>query len=265
MRIEPYRVALIGYGHIGRALYESLSRDPQRFDVAGVFARDSARLDGVPPPLRFDSIEQLLRQRPDLVIEAVHPDITREWGTTILEVADYLPVSLSALADIGRFEQLQVVARTRDSRLLVPHGAVVGADSLVECSDLWEDVEIEFRKNPRNINFTHSGARVPQIEQSTIVFEGTVRQIALRFPLNVNAMVACALMTVGLDRCRARLVADPGTNFAHLRIVARGRDGAVLDLRREQPVVGVSGTEMARSILLSVRRACSARASLDFI
>lgn len=265
MRSEPHRVALIGYGHIGRALYDSLSQEPQRFAVVGVVARDPTRLTDVATRLRFETVERLRAERPDLVIEAAHPDVTRAWGSMILQFADYLPVSLTALADDARLEQLLNVAQSHNHRLLVPHGAVVGADSLVECRELWQDVEIEFRKHPRNIDFTHAGTAPGRIEKATTLFEGSVRDIAARFPRNVNAMVACALMTVGLDRCRARLIADPGTNLAHLGIVARSRDGAVLDLRRDQPVVGVSGTEMSRSILQSVDRIHGARAPLEFI
>jgi aspartate dehydrogenase len=265
LRTEPYRIALIGYGHIGRPLHDSLARDEQSFAVAGVLVRDGARSSHVPAELRLHDVGQLCESKPDLVVEAAHPDVTRCWGEAILEFADYLPLSRSALTDEGRLERLAAVAKAHGHRLLIPHGAVVGADSLFESQHLWDDVEIEFRKHPRNIVLGPGDAQSVGPRQPVVLFEGTVRKIAARYPLNVNAMVACALLTTGLDHCRARLVADPTTNLAHLRIIARGRDGAVLDLRRDQPAVGVSGTEMAASVLQSVVRASAVRRSIDFV
>lgn len=263
MPAEPWRVALIGYGRIGRELHEALSRESS-LEVVGVHTRSGVRLAGIPPVQRIEDLAGLRSARPALVVEAAHPDVTRRWGATILEFADYLPVSLTALADAALFAQLAASARLHDHRLLVPHGAVVGGDSLFESREHWDDVEIEFRKHPRNVAFGDAGT-AEAIREVTMLFEGSVREIAARYPLNVNAMVACALMSVGLDRCRARLIADPSTELAHLRIIARGRDGAVLDLRRDQPVAGVSGTEMARSLLGSVLRACPSGRTVDFV
>jgi len=265
LRSEPCRVALIGYGHIGRPLHESLTHDVTGCTVVGILTRDVGRLQAVPPRLRLHDLQRLRATRPDLVVEVAHPDVTRYWAEEILAFADYLPVSLSALADAGRLEQLIARAQTHQHRLLIPHGAVVGADSLLESRHLWEEVEIEFRKHPRNIAHGPGDAPSSSLQQATVLFEGSVRQIAARFPLNVNAMVACALLTVGLDRCRARLVADPTAELAHLRILARGSDGSMLDLQRAQPVVGVSGTEMARSVLQSVLRASVVRRAMDFV
>jgi predicted dinucleotide-utilizing enzyme len=264
---EARRVALIGYGHIGRALCSSLRERPEHFAVVAVLVRERSRTVDAPIPAHVfvDRVEQLREARPDLVVEAAHPDVTRRWGAEILAFADYLPLSLTALADPGRLDALAAVAESRGRSLLIPHGAVVGGDSLVESREQWDEVEIEFRKHPSSIRRADGTALAPDRPGPVTLFDGSVREIAQLFPLNVNAMVACALMTVGLDRCRARLVADPTTTLAHLRILARGRDGSVLDVRRDQPVVGVSGTEMARSLLRSVLQVPVIRSLVTFV
>jgi aspartate dehydrogenase len=265
--IEARRVALIGYGHIGRALCSSLREWSEHVEIVGVLVRERSRvLDAATPPgLFLDSFEQLRAARPDLVVEAAHPDATRRWGAEILTLADYMPVSLTALADPGRLDALTAMAESHGRSLLIPHGAVVGGDSLVESREQWDEVEIEFRKHPSSIRRADGTVLAIDRRGPATLFDGSVREIAQLFPLNVNAMVACALMTVGLDRCRARLIADPATTLAHLHIVARGRDGSVLDLRRDQPVVGISGTEMARSLLRSVLQVPVLRYSVTFV
>ena len=138
------------------------------------------------------------------------------------------------------------------TRLLLPHGALVGGDSLLEWRQQWAEVTITFRKSPRNIDFAVSGIDPAGIREATTVHDGSVRSIAARFPRNVNTMVTCALATVGLDVCRGILVADPALEVAVAEIVAVGKDGSRIETRREQPAVGVSGTEMAASLLRSV-------------
>jgi predicted dinucleotide-utilizing enzyme len=88
-----------------------------------------------------------------------------------------------------------------------------------------------------------------------VVYDGPARGIAGQFPRNVNTMTTCALATVGLDRCRAVLVADPRLDVAIAEVRAVGRDGSIHQSRKEQPVVGVSGTEMLAAQVGSLLRA----------
>ena len=78
-------------------------------------------------------------------------------------------------------------------------------------------------------------------------------------------MVTCALATVGLDRCRARLIADPALDVGIAIVEATGADGATLMSRKSQPMAGVSGTEMFGSLFGSILRAAGGRAPVDFV
>jgi aspartate dehydrogenase len=100
-------------------------------------------------------------------------------------------------------------------------------------------------KHPRNIDGSAAGLDTASIAERTVLHDGPVRAIAARFPRNVNAMVTCALATVGLDATRAVLVADPALEAAVLAVDAVGRDGSELRIARRQPIAGVSGSEMA--------------------
>ena len=260
------RIGLIGFGFIGRQVYERIVGDPSLgLDVAFVHNRSDAALAAVPAALRLGDIAELPRCAPDLVVEMAHPAYTQHWGERILAHADYLPLSVTALADDALRERLVAVARAAGTSLAIPHGALMGLDSLREWRHAWEEVTITFYKHPSNIDFSESGIAPVPLDVDTVLYDGPTRGIAAKFPRNVNTMITCALATIGLDRCRARLVACPALKVAIADVEARGRDGSLLKMRKEQPATGVSGTEMFESQFASILRAAGSREPLSFV
>ena len=256
------RIGLIGFGFIGRQVYQRLLADPA-LEPAFVHNRSEQALGEVPAALRLSDLTQSASREADLVVEMAHPSFTREFGTQLLRHSDYLPLSVTALADDDLRERLLAAAHRHRTRLLVPHGALMGADNLAESQ--WQSVTITFWKNPAHIDFSESGFDGAAIAQETLVYDGPVRGIAALYPRNVNTMVTCALATTGLDACHARLLAVPGYDRGRIRIEARGAGGALLVMDKEQPMAGVSGTEMLDSQMRSIRRAARVPDSPEFV
>src|SRR6185437_15130025 len=118
----------IGYGFIGAALVEAIAGEVHPgLTVAFVWNRSRERLSGVPPALVLDDLTQAPARDADLVVEAAHPDITRMHGAAILGRADYMPLSVTALADDALRQALLDAAALSGRRLLLPQGALVGA------------------------------------------------------------------------------------------------------------------------------------------
>lgn len=267
-RDGPFRVGILGFGFIGAELYRFLAGP--RGAAAGlapafVWARRPVALAEVPHELRLDDPGQAPARAADLVVEAAHPDLTRAHGAALLAAGDYMPLSVSALADDGLTARLRAAAEGTGTRLLLPVGALVGGQALAARRDGWASVTITFEKNPANIDFRDSGIDPAGIRGRTTLYDGPVRGIGPLFPRNVNTMLTCGLATVGLDRCRGVLVADPALDVAIARVEARGRDGSVLTTEKRQPVVGVSGTEMVASLIRSARLALGRFDTVDLV
>ena len=113
-------------------------------ELAFVHNRSPGRLAGLPASLVLDDLAGIAARAPDLVVETAHPLYTRDFGEAILAVADYMPVSVTALADDALRERLVAAAMRSGHRLLVPHGALMGTDNLVERRDAWAEVEITY-------------------------------------------------------------------------------------------------------------------------
>ncbi|UXM91592.1 aspartate dehydrogenase domain-containing protein [Paenarthrobacter sp. JL.01a] len=193
----------------------------------------------------------------DLVVEAAHPEVIRKHGARILTTSDLMVLSCGALVDDDVRVTLAETAKKHGTRLILPHGALVGVDSHV--SQLWETAAIEFVKSPSSLE-----PAPDHTDRRTVLYDGPVRGIAALYPRNVNAMVTYALATVGLDNCRARLVSDPDATLGRLETVATGADGSRLHIIKEQPMNGVSGTEMAGSVLGSLQKAMEQQPGLVF-
>lgn len=260
------RIGLIGFGFIGASLYRAIAAgEHPGLEIAFVWNRSRDRLADLPASLVLEDLAEAPPRGADLVVEAAHPAITVEQGSAILGAADYLPLSVTALADDAVRAGLLAAAGRSAHRLLLPQGALVGTDALFQWRHMWSEVTVTFRKHPDNLDFARAGAGVGPIEDETVLYDGPVRGIAALYPRNVNTMVTCALATVGLDRCRARLVADPRLDHAVAEVEAWGKDGSYLSTVKRQPAVGVSGTEMVKSTLRSVLKATGTLATLDFV
>lgn len=262
------RIGLLGFGFIGAELYRFLT-GPEGATAglapAFVWTRRRAALAGVASEHILPDLARMGDFGPDLVIEAAHPDLTRAHGADILARADYMPLSVSALADDALAAHLEATARASGRRLLLPVGALVGGQALAARRGLWAEVTITFRKNPANIDFAVSGIDPAGIDSQRVVFDGPVREIGRLYPRNVNTMLTCGLASVGLDRCRGVLIADPGLDVAIAEVEARGLDGSILRTEKRQPVVGVSGTEMVASLLRSLRLATGRLEVVDIV
>ncbi len=260
------RIGIIGFGFIGKHLYKRLMEGGEPgHSVAFVWNRTPGRMGNVPLGLILRDLGECAQKRPDLIVEVAHPAVTRQHGEAFLQIADYLVTSVTALADDALRGRLADTARANRRRLLVPHGALVGLDTLHEQRERWAQVTITFRKHPRNLDFSESGIDPAAVKGPTILYDGPARGIAPLFPRNINTMITCAIATVGLDRCRAVLIADPSADKAFAEVEALGQDGSRMATFNEQPAVGVSGRDLLESILGSLRAAAGGRPGLAFV
>jgi len=253
------RVGLVGQGYLGSFVYQQLAARPELgLEVVFVHDADAKRLAGLPPGLALHDLADWAGRRPDLVVELAHPDVTRRHGMAFLQQADYMPFSLTAFAEAGLDESLRRCAVEHGRRLFVPHGAVVGLDALDEGRPLWERVTITMKKPLRSLDFSAAPHLGPSgIQRQTVLYDGPVRGICPLFPRNVNTHAAVAMAGIGFDRTRSVLIADPALEASIIELEAAG-SGVAVQVRRENPMKGVSGVLTQTAALASITRARTA-------
>lgn len=259
------KIGIIGFGFIGSTLYKRITEEQGDIEVSWVYNRSINALDGIPKHKILEDLEEYRRYTVDLIVEVAHPNITDCYASLFLEDTNYMPVSVNGLADTDTLKKLEAIAKKNGTRLYIPHGGLMGVDNLLERRELWQQVTITLKKNIDSINLPNTDVKVDQEDSEQVLYEGNVAGIAEQFPQNVNMMVACALATNGVDQCRAKLIADPKLDQGVAEVEALTADGARLFMKKEQPMVGVSGSEMCDSIYFSVKKALNCYEPISFI
>lgn len=264
MSEDRQRIGIIGYGYIGNYVYKQLTSRPELgLEVAFVYNRSREKIAALPPEIALEKLEDFASKGADLIVELAHPRITQEHGTTFLQQTDYMPLSLTALADAQLEQQLLETARRHDTCLYIPHGAVVGMDALEEGRQIWEEVRMVMKKPPRTLDFSASPQfKAEEIRAETVLYEGPTRGICPLFPRNVNSHAAVALAGIGFDRTQSVLVADPRLEVSVIEIEMRGQ-GVEVKVQRSNPMKGVSGVFTLVSSLASICRAKGPRSGLQ--
>jgi aspartate dehydrogenase len=209
------RVAIGGFGAIGKVVAEHLDRGIEGLTLAAVSARDTARaaaaMAGFVRPVPVLPLPRL-GEEADIVVECTPGALLRDIAEPALAHGRTVMV-LSCGALIDNFDLVDL-ARRHGGRILVPSGALLGLDAVVAAAEgSISRVHMVTRKPPRGL------AGAPYLEANAIsvsglsepkrVFTGSAREAARGFPANVNVAAALALAGIGPDRTTIEIWADP--------------------------------------------------------
>ena len=232
------RVAIIGGGTIATLFIEHINRgDLGEAKVVAVVGRsDTSR--GKPLASEHGiayvtTLEELLAQRPEVVVEAASHEAVREFGVALLEKGIALIVlSGGALCDDALRAKLENAAMTSGAMLYVPSGGICGLDALkTMCIAGVEEVSIAVTKPPaawKGIAYVEQqGFNLEGLTQPLTLFDGSARDGVPLFPANVNIAAVLSMAGVGFDRTRLKVVADPSLTLNTHYITLRGKTGNV--------------------------------------
>jgi aspartate dehydrogenase len=209
------RVAIGGFGAIGKAIAERLDRGIEGLTLAAVSARDVARAEramvGFARPVPVLPLTRL-GEEAEIVVECVPAALLRELAEPAL-ARGRLVMVLSCGALLDNFDLIEL-ARRHGGRILVPSGALLGLDAVAAAAeDVISSVRMITRKPPRGLlgapYLVENAIDIGELPAPKCVFTGTARDAARGFPANVNVAAALALAGIGPDRTTVEIWADP--------------------------------------------------------
>ncbi len=208
--------AVIGCGAIGSFVARWLC---ERGKLASLYDADReralklSRALGVPAAKTF---EEFLKCDADIVVEAASQQAVREYAERVLKAGkDMLVMSVGTFADREFYERIRGLAARLGRRIYVPSGALAGIDALTAVADIADEVILTTRKSPSSLGVDRRG----------VIFEGSAREAARRFPRNMNVAAILGL-AVGFEKVRCRIIADDVEENVH-EMVARGGFGEI--------------------------------------
>jgi len=191
------KVGLIGCGAIGTVLAEAIERKLVECDELIVYDVDGSKAQKLKTALHFPvviakSVDELLRQKPKVVVEAASQQAAKEYVPRIVSSGTELIVmSTGALLDLS----------IDLSRVHAPSGAIGGLDAISSAALAGiDDVVLTSRKNPEALG---KGNKV-----ETVVYEGYAEEAARLFPREMNVAATLAL-TAKPAKVKVRVISDP--------------------------------------------------------
>ena len=209
------RVAIGGFGAIGRVVAQHLDRGIEGMALAAVSARDVARAQAAMAdfvhPVPVVPLARLWEQA-DIVVECAPAAVLRDIAEPAL-AHGRLIIVLSCGALLDNLDLVDL-ARRSGGRILVPTGALLGLDAVVASAEGGiTSVNMITRKPPRGLlgapYLEANGIDITGLTKPKRVFAGTAREAARGFPANVNVAAALALAGIGPDRTTVEIWADP--------------------------------------------------------
>jgi aspartate dehydrogenase len=220
-----HRVGVVGYGHLGQYLVHKILQDEavkEKLELAFVWNRTTSKVsdDGlVPRELICTDLDDFERFGADIIAEVSHPSISVKYGPRFARSANFFVGSPTAFADAKYEAEMRRAADEPNGfGIYVPAGALWGAQDIQKMAQQGSIAEltITMAKHPSSLKLEGClKERLAHVshdaKEETVIYEGSVRELCPLAPNNVNTM-ACAAMaahSLGFDKVRGRLVADP--------------------------------------------------------
>lgn len=222
------RITIVGCGSIGSKLARAADEIPEvkriyLMDMERPLAEDLAAQ--LKKAIVVDNVEEELYHC-DLVIEAASQVAAKDIIPKVVSRGvDMMVMSVGALVDDDFRSMVRAKANQAEAKIFIPSGAICGTDGLRSSAvGRLDEVELITIKGPKSLEgvpyIIDHGIDVDKVKEPTTIFSGTARDAVRFFPKNINVAATVALLGVGFDRTKVKIVLDPAThsNSHELRI-----------------------------------------------
>lgn len=244
------RIGILGYGNLGQYLSDKILRPESPFELAFLQNRSPEKInkpiDDTIPIFGKDFMASMeLLNRNDIVVEASHPSVVKEYGAQILQSCSLFVTSLTALADEQTRSALVESAINNKTAIYIPAGAGWGFQDIrkMVSVDTLTDVFIRmtFHANALKLNeplkSTLMAYQASENQDDVVLYEGDLTSLAEQAPNNVNTMCGLALAAgrSRFDDMKVQLVARKSHHAHEVFIRVEGEGGYLVETRRVNP------------------------------
>lgn len=215
---EKKRLVLVGCGKLGNIVAQAINKGIlYNYELVGVYSRTKEKASTIAGSITTNSctvcnsLEELLKLKPDFVVEAASPAAMRELALPALRAGiSVVTLSIGAFADDDFYREVTDTARNHHCHVYVVSGATGGFD-ILQTATLMGGATARFfnEKGPDALRGTAVYDDSLQ-EKQQIVFQGTATEAIRQFPTKVNVTVAASRASVGPQNMQVTMQSTPG-------------------------------------------------------
>lgn len=227
------RITIVGCGSIGSKLARAAD---EMTEVKRIYLMDMdhSLAENLATELKkaivVDNVEEELYHC-DLVIEAASQAAAKDIAPKVVSRGvDMMMMSVGALVDDDFRTMVKEKACHAEAKIFIPSGAICGTDGLRSSAvGRLDEVELITTKGPKSLEgvpyIIDHGIDVDKVKEPTVIFSGSARDAVRLFPKNINVAATVALLGVGFDRTKVKIVLDPASHSNSHELRIRGEFG----------------------------------------
>tara|TARA_Y100000590_G_scaffold47045_1_gene49824 strand:+ start:60 stop:848 length:789 start_codon:yes stop_codon:yes gene_type:complete len=247
------KIGIIGFGAIGQEVYKKISKKIIKgYTIAGIFSIDIKSIK-LPKKIKCNSFNDLLKRKPDIIIEAASVDACKNYAEKILKnKMDFFCLSVCSFADKNFFNKIFSLTKKINNKIYIPTGAISGLDAISAASVSKElkSVKLIQRKPPKALL---SNLESKKIKKEKVLLRSKARNICRKFPKNSNIAATLSMCGVGFDKTLVVIIADPKVKKNIAEVEASGKFGKLKVILENNPSINPKTSRLtAMSVILSL-------------
>src|SRR5690554_2876205 len=121
-KVKKNKLAIVGSGSLGSIIAKVVSQDlNEEYEISGILSgqiKNAISLAEEIGSKAYKSLEEIIDDKPDYVIEAASPDVFKDIGVKFLANGiNLIPLSVEALADTEFYNKVKDTALENNSRV----------------------------------------------------------------------------------------------------------------------------------------------------
>jgi len=243
-------VGLIGCGAIGTVLAYAIDRgqagSAHLVMVYDRIAEKSNILSKklVRKPKIAENFEELIACKDvNLIVEAASQEAVRAYALRILMAGkDLMIMSVGALVDSELAEEVRRCAMESGKRVYIPSGAIAGLDGVkAAVIGKVDSVTLTTRKPPEGLKdasyIKEKKVNLEKLKSPTLIYEGPASEACKLFPANVNVAAALGLASIGVEKTKVQIIADPSIKRNIHEVKVKGEFGELKTRVENVPLI----------------------------